>query len=813
MKKTLFCLFSLVFMGLLLTAHNSIWAEESYLVKVELKSTEDLVKIKNTSFNAFSKGGEFVLGASDQNILQQLDEKGLTYSILDKEPHLHHYYFVWYRGKEPLSRALELIRQKGRVLYQEGKMFLVEGEPEDIEELPKYKMSLKRIFQLTLPLELPEPEPEEVLFEIPAYSEVIAGMIAKVETEDVLDYVKDLSGECSVMIGGVLDSIPTRYTGTEGNYKAVQYLLERFDEMGVETFPDTFYLPYDGLLSDVKAAWDGQTAWLCSNRGWILSTTNGGLRWNTVAGTEPFRLSSIFRLTDDTLWAVGFEGMVVNSTDKGSTWTEKTKPVTGALLGVYFENNLSGWVVGDSGRVYYTSDGGTSWAAQTSGTANLLYNITFSEPDKGWIVGTSGTLLQTTDGGLNWNPVSLSTTRELRDIEFVTTQKGWIVGGLGTVLYTTDGGTNWLSKDVGTYSTLNALCFAPDDTLKGWIVSFSGKSIIRTEDGGETWSINSTPDGYSSIDFANSQIGWATGGMSLANTTNGGESWRSQFENIAVGDPGINVVATIPGEVNPSIEYLITAHFDDISQIPETYAPGADDNASGTAAVLEAASIMKDYNFFYTVKFVCFTAEEQGLIGSYFYAKKAKSQGANIRGVLNFDMISYDGDHDGRMQVNTDSNSLSLADFFIDILSDYGFGFTPRKVVKTGRDYSDHASFWEFDYKAVLGIEDDYDFNPYYHSTGDRVSAFDTTYFRKFCQAGLAALATKAAPYFDIRGDVNLDLTISVSDVVFLINFLFKGGPAPSPSFLGDVDCSGETNVSDVIYLINYLFKGGPAPC
>jgi hypothetical protein len=223
---------------------------------------------------------------------------------------------------------------------------------------------------------------------------------------------------------------------------------------------------------------------------------------------------------------------------------------------------------------------------------------------------------------------------------------------------------------------------------------------------------------------------------------------------------------------------------------------------------------MKDYQFIYTVKFVCFTAEEQGLIGSYFYANKAKSRGDNIKGALNFDMIAYDGDHDGYIEVHTDSNSLGLNNSFINTISDYGFGFTVRNVIiNNGVDYSDHASFWEFDYKSILGIEDESDFNDYYHTTGDRVSAFDTTYFRKYCQAGLASLATLAGPYFDLRGDVNLDMSVSVADVVYLINYLFKGGPAPSPSFLGDVDCSDEVGVSDVIYLINYLFKGGPAPC
>jgi hypothetical protein len=63
------------------------------------------------------------------------------------------------------------------------------------------------------------------------------------------------------------------------------------------------------------------------------------------------------------------------------------------------------------------------------------------------------------------------------------------------------------------------------------------------------------------------------------------------------------------------------------------------------------------------------------------------------------------------------------------------------------------------------------------------------------------------------RGDANKDGNLNVSDVIFMINYLFKGGPIPV-EFKNqmDVNCDGETNVSDVIYTINYLFKGGPAP-
>jgi murein tripeptide amidase MpaA len=63
-----------------------------------------------------------------------------------------------------------------------------------------------------------------------------------------------------------------------------------------------------------------------------------------------------------------------------------------------------------------------------------------------------------------------------------------------------------------------------------------------------------------------------------------------------------------------------------------------------------------------------------------------------------------------------------------------------------------------------------------------------------------------------LRGDANGDRVINSSDVVYLINYLFIGGPAPEPWQAGDANCDGIINVSDVVYLINYLFIGGPAP-
>jgi len=59
-------------------------------------------------------------------------------------------------------------------------------------------------------------------------------------------------------------------------------------------------------------------------------------------------------------------------------------------------------------------------------------------------------------------------------------------------------------------------------------------------------------------------------------------------------------------------------------------------------------------------------------------------------------------------------------------------------------------------------------------------------------------------------GDANGDSKVTVSDVVYLVNYLFKGGPAPDPIQKANVNCNDTVSVSDVVYLVNYLFKGGP---
>ena len=105
-----------------------------------------------------------------------------------------------------------------------------------------------------------------------------------------------------------------------------------------------------------------------------------------------------------------------------------------------------------------------------------------------------------------------------------------------------------------------------------------------------------------------------------------------------------NVIATLTGIYEPGVYNIVGGHHDSYSSgDPMIFAPGADDNASGTAAVLEIARVIMANNYQpeSTIKFITFAAEEYGLWGSKDFAEKALIAGMNIKIMINHDMISH----------------------------------------------------------------------------------------------------------------------------------------------------------------------------
>lgn len=205
------------------------------------------------------------------------------------------------------------------------------------------------------------------------------------------------------------------------------------------------------------------------------------------------------------------------------------------------------------------------------------------------------------------------------------------------------------------------------------------------------------------------------------------------------GDTWRNAVGTIVGVENPEKIIIVCGHLDATSEDPYNDAPGAEDNASGTAVALEAARVMAGGSFGMTVKFIAFTGEEQGLIGSRYYAGEMRARGADIVAALNFDMIAWPGGQFG-VDIYTDTASFPLGEFE-GRMADRYTGLD--NAVRIGRYGSDQISFHENDYPATAGAEYG-SFYPWYHTTADTIGNLSMPLAAEVTRMAIATAATIA---------------------------------------------------------------------
>jgi leucyl aminopeptidase len=179
-----------------------------------------------------------------------------------------------------------------------------------------------------------------------------------------------------------------------------------------------------------------------------------------------------------------------------------------------------------------------------------------------------------------------------------------------------------------------------------------------------------------------------------------------------------NVVATIPGTRFPDQIVVLGAHYDSYSSSPGNE-PGADDDASGVGCLLECARIVSQFPHDYTITFIAFSGEEQGLLGSEAYANMARQNGDDILGMVQVDMIGYLAGGDVLdLDIITNSSSSWIRDLVIQVGNIYNPGFSIVTGNLTGGS-SDHASFWAAGYDAILFFEDTGSYSPYIHTTND----------------------------------------------------------------------------------------------
>ncbi|MBI5097630.1 MAG: M28 family peptidase [Nitrospirae bacterium] len=201
-----------------------------------------------------------------------------------------------------------------------------------------------------------------------------------------------------------------------------------------------------------------------------------------------------------------------------------------------------------------------------------------------------------------------------------------------------------------------------------------------------------------------------------------------------------NIFVEIRGEKPPEKVLIVGAHYDTVMGTP-----GADDNASGIAGLLELARLLSGRAFDKTIQLVAFTLEEppffrSGLMGSHVYAKSLRQKGIDVEGMICLEMIGYFTDA-------PESQLFPMPFFrwmypakgnFIIIISNIQSKSFLKRVKSAfkkgtdlpveslsafplipGIDFSDHRSFWKFKYDAVMVTDTAFYRNPQYHGLGD----------------------------------------------------------------------------------------------
>jgi len=276
----------------------------------------------------------------------------------------------------------------------------------------------------------------------------------------------------------------------------------------------------------------------------------------------------------------------------------------------------------------------------------------------------------------------------------------------------------------------------------------------------------------------------------------------------------VNVVATLPGTQDASKErlYVVSGHYDsrntDVMDATGK-APGANDDASGTAAVMEMACVMAKYKFDATLVFITVAAEEQGLLGAGHWAKQARANNLNVAGMFTNDIIGSSRADDGRVdnkQVRlfaqsipatkemseavrqlvatggeNDSISRQLARHVKEQGERYVKGFKVSVIQRHDRYLrgGDHMPFLEQGFAALRFTEPNEDFSHQHQNLrtengkvyGDLTDFVDYDYTAKVAKVNAAALATLAlAPAAPAGVKVRTDKLVNDSTLLWQAN-------------------------------------------
>ena len=260
------------------------------------------------------------------------------------------------------------------------------------------------------------------------------------------------------------------------------------------------------------------------------------------------------------------------------------------------------------------------------------------------------------------------------------------------------------------------------------------------------------------------------------------------------GQAAPNVIGIQRGTLYPDVYVVCGSHFDSFSyeaMYGGGSAPGADDNATGVASVLESARIMTQYEFEYSIIYCAYGCEEMGLYGSEAYASRCQQEGMDIIGYFNNDMNGYlYGD-----QIHIDCiypNSVEpIGTYYMNVGEVY-YPELPIRHVNFNQGDSDHTSFNNHGYMGIYPFEDYENYSPYIHTPNDLIGTSVNSFEmgQQYCQMNIACLAEIANPVGDTPQVYCNPVTNFFIDypVWKEMSWLYLEWTAPEEGSTGDLD-------------------------
>lgn len=261
------------------------------------------------------------------------------------------------------------------------------------------------------------------------------------------------------------------------------------------------------------------------------------------------RLRNINFADNNTGWVFGdssdingfVTGIIKKTSDQGQNWAYQNMGSSNfRIYSSYFFNTGAGVAVGrhqtsGGGIVMRTSNGGSTWVTDSTSIPERLFDIDFAGNSIGWVSGRNGYLSKTTDTGNTWIQLNTGTPEHLFSLDFVDTTYGWAVGADpgtgGTIIRTSDGGSTWTIQSNTTLNDLMTVyAFNPVKAIAAGIAG----TIVITTDSGLTWTqvTSGTPEDLFDIKFTDANHGWIVGTAgTILITSDGGNTWTSQVSN------------------------------------------------------------------------------------------------------------------------------------------------------------------------------------------------------------------------------------------------------------------------------------------